>query len=90
MRQAIEVEGTDLEVVAYVNAGGALVIRVNKAGICVQDVTLANATHERSGSALMTIGALTVPVIRDLDKATVNDLLREARANSDAGPPAVS
>lgn len=77
MRQTIEVEGTDLEVVAYVNAGGNLVIRVNKAGICVQDVTVANAKRERTATELMNIGSLTKPVIRDLDKATLNDLLRE-------------
>ena len=73
----IEIEGTDLEVVCYVNAGGNLIIRVNKAGICVQDVTLANATRSHTGEALMAIGALTRPVIRDLDKAPLNDLLRE-------------
>jgi hypothetical protein len=53
-----------LEVVAYVNAAGNLVIRVNKAGVCVADVCIVNATAEFSPDELMNIGTLMRPVLR--------------------------
>lgn len=77
MRNSMEIEGTDLEVVVYVNAGGNLVIRVNKDGICVADVGVKNATKTYPPNKLMEIGALTRPVLRDLDRSNVVDLLTE-------------
>lgn len=85
MRDRIEIEGTDLEVVAYVNDGGNLVVRVNKAGVCVADVGLLHAGDEMTPTELMNIGALTVPVMRDLRRPELVDLLRqeiEARSGS--------
>lgn len=73
----VELGGTDLEVVAYVNAAGNLVIRVNKAGVCVADVGIANATAEFSAVELMNIGTLMRPVLRDLKRANVVELLAE-------------
>jgi hypothetical protein len=78
----LEIEGTDLEVVAYTNGGGSLVVRVNKGGICVADVGIANATAEYSAEQLMSIGALTRPVLRDLKRASLLDLLTEEQAKA--------
>jgi hypothetical protein len=77
MTGRLEIDGTDLEVVAYVNAGGNLVVRVNKAGICVMDAGLLNAGDTFSPEALMNIGALTRPILRDMRKPDVLDMLKE-------------
>jgi hypothetical protein len=66
MQGSIVLECTDLEVVAYVNAGGNLVVRVNKSGICVADIGIANATAKFTDGELMDIGTLVRPVLRDL------------------------
>jgi hypothetical protein len=77
MPDRIEVEGTDLEVVAYVNGMGNLVIRVNKLGVCIADVGLRNVTDELSYIQLSNIGALTRPVLRDLRQPHIVDILSE-------------
>jgi len=81
-RGVVELEGTGLEVVAYVNAGGTLVVRINKDGICVADIGLQHATDAFTPNELMEIGALTRPVLRDLRKARLNDLLADERGGT--------
>jgi hypothetical protein len=73
----LEIEGTDLEVVAYVNAGGNLVIRVNKSGVCIADVGIQHATDDIPQDELMQRGALMKPVLRDLRRATIQGLMEE-------------
>ena len=58
------------------NAGGNLVLHVNKGGLCVMDVTAANAGQTFTSEQLINIDALTLLVIRDLKNPTVLDMLK--------------
>jgi len=73
----MQLAGTDLEVVAYVNAFGNLVVRINKSGICVADIGVANAAAEFTDTELTNIGTLMRPVLRDLKRPDVVELAAE-------------
>ena len=85
----LSIPDTDLEVVAYENAGGNLMIRVNKGGVCVADVSIVNADARLTDTQLVTIGALTRPVIRDLLKPDILDLLRAPAPSGQGSVPLV-